>query len=352
VNSKWGTIPAIIIAAAIAAPSAGAMPAGGYEPPEEQQEPAGAVVSEPPSPEGQWIDGQVKYQNGQSCSVPYGQMLASSVGYARDPSRGTGLPAVNETYWVRLSLWVLGNPCAGGLPVSAQNALPPNTQLAIDSSHPITCMKRLYRNSTWSPWARMTTTDCPQSWPGGKLTTVLPSYGQYEYVLPVKSTAALGGISQNHKAQATIDGPTDSSFGMNPVRVTPEVYMSTRSASGGGGTSTGSGGNTGAPVNIYPPSLKRTGPAERSCESGTSFAWVNGSFSMNDPHPTRYATQWLLTDDSGDHPVGYDINLAYTKYIPESWIGKRLRCRVIASNDYGTGTADSPELLITAEARL
>jgi Ca2+-binding RTX toxin-like protein len=107
---------------------------------------------------GQYYDGPIKYSQILNCpsvigGYPYYENGAAAyVGAYMDPD--DGVPAVNQTFYIRVTVYALGTPCAGQLFVPALG-LPAN--VSFDQSQPIVCLNSI--NPTWQPcgvqWANM-----------------------------------------------------------------------------------------------------------------------------------------------------------------------------------------------------
>ena len=109
---------------------------------------------------GQYYDGLIKYSQVLNCpsvigGYPYFENgTAAYVGAYMDPD--DGVPAVNQTFYIRVTVFALGTPCAGQLFVPSLG-LPAN--VSFDTNEPIVCLNSI--NPNWQPcgvqWANMST---------------------------------------------------------------------------------------------------------------------------------------------------------------------------------------------------
>ena len=143
-----------------------------------------------------WYDGSIRYSAITNCvsiiqGAPYLEYGAGTyVGYYADPT--TSKPAVNETYYLHIVIYGLGNSCSGQY-AWPNLVLPANTNLAITGTDKVYCF------AGGSP----DTANCPQSLPfnavnaGYSITPTgggfwpLPQGGNWEWRVPVRSSTTL-----------------------------------------------------------------------------------------------------------------------------------------------------------------
>lgn len=167
----------------------------------------GAAPAAPVAAVAGWYDGLVQYSSITNCfsiigGYPYIENGAGVwVGYLADPDAGK--PAVNETFYVHLQAYGLGNACAGQY-VWPHLVLPPGVTLDISATNPVYCFAGGSRD----------TANCPQSLPynavyGGysiwpyKVATgtwedtswPLPAGANWEWQIPVKASTGLVGVN-------------------------------------------------------------------------------------------------------------------------------------------------------------
>jgi hypothetical protein len=116
---------------------------------------------------------------------------------------GGGSPQVGDVYYVEAGWAITGDPCTGGAGVHDEIVLPANTQLAINSSHPVRCW---YESPTQNTLHEFGGGDCPQSPqtglnggyafdpPGNRGPWPSASGSITEIWVPVKTTVPLNGI--------------------------------------------------------------------------------------------------------------------------------------------------------------
>ena len=165
---------------------------------------AGAPGAAPPARAAgaAWYDGLIQYSSITNCvsiiqGSPYAEYGAGTyVGFFANPDASQ--PAPNTTYYVHVVVYGLGNACSGQY-VAPEIALPANTSLAITAGTPVYC----FAGGASDP------AECPQSLPASSVhpgaymilspdtaharTWPLPQGGNWEFQVPVKSSATLSG---------------------------------------------------------------------------------------------------------------------------------------------------------------